>query len=981
MGEGDAPADETPPASAETPPASAETPPPSDESPPPSGESPPPADAPPPPGPDAPPPTELDPPPTDSPEPGAPAALPQPGAPAALPTPEPGPASGAPPPEDDGTTLPQVRLAPPPPYPESAREAGLEGSVLLELALSELGLVLDASVLQSSDPVFEGSALEAAFGLQFTPALDADGRAVPMVLQYRMLFSLDVVATVGVEGVVRQAGTRDPVVGATIVATPFVLVTDGAPAEEGAGEEGPGEEGAGEEGAGEEGAGEEGAGEAGAAEAPDAEVVLREDAAVTVSTDADGRFVLAGLDPGSWQVVASSPGFEADPLDVEVAAGEVVSLTFWLAPLRPWESTSADETMEIIGFRLPPEITERRLDASQVRYMPGTGGDIVRAVQTQPGVARTPFSTGALLVRGTPSDASGFYLGGARLPLVFHFGGLSTVLPSDLLDEVRFLPGTYGVRYGRHLGGVVDLIPRAELAERSHGKASLDLFQASVFHTQKLSDHWTLTGAIRRSYIDAILGPLVNIDPSYSLRLPAFTDGQLRGLYVDDRGSSVDLMALFSDDRFTFTELDGDGDNTTSKIRSGFVKGRVGWNHVLGKGWESELSFMAGPEATQAEYQGSQEAYEQIQREQLRFEVTRPVPEGGVVGWRMGMDFESSREDFKYALDDLDGFFPYADPEEGDVRVLRPGLYLEQTQSIGWLQGTPGVRIDWMSTDEGWFALTVDPRFRMRAELPNGTVLNGGVGRYSQFPLLRETLESSNGNPDLGPESAIQLSVGAQHEFFPGLSLEGTIYYSALSQLVVGLDNRFTFELAPPPMAPYDTDPYDNEGTGKAYGLELLSRYEDKRTFAFVALTLSRATRIEREGQEPGLFQYDQPVMLTLSGSRVLPRGWRAGGRFRLTSGNPYTPIVNSFYDLDEQTWLPVFAESNVARMPTWWALDVRVDKQWTYRTWALTLYFDIQNITNRRNVELLNFSPDYSLEIPVYGLPILPAFGLEAQW
>ena len=61
--------------------------------------------------------------------------------------------------------------------------------------------------------------------------------------------------------------------------------------------------------------------------------------------------------------------------------------------------------------------------------------------------------------------------------------------------------------------------------------------------------------------------------------------------------------------------------------------------------------------------------------------------------------------------------------------------------------------------------------------------------------------------------------------------------------------------------------------------------------------------------------------------------------------------------------------------------MDLRVDKDWVFHNWTLTGYLDLQNATNRRNVELMTFSYDYSEELPVYGLPILPAFGLKGAW
>jgi len=57
-----------------------------------------------------------------------------------------------------------------PEYPEAAKEAGLEGAVTVELVVGEDGRVVEVSVVDSSDPAFEESALEAASRCEFRPA-------------------------------------------------------------------------------------------------------------------------------------------------------------------------------------------------------------------------------------------------------------------------------------------------------------------------------------------------------------------------------------------------------------------------------------------------------------------------------------------------------------------------------------------------------------------------------------------------------------------------------------------------------------------------------------------------------------------------------------------------------------------------------------------------------------------------------------------
>ena len=55
--------------------------------------------------------------------------------------------------------------------------------------------------------------------------------------------------------------------------------------------------------------------------------------------------------------------------------------------------------------------------------MPGTFGDPLRVVQNLPGVARTPFGLGALVIRGASPNDSGIYVEGHKIPLLYHFLG------------------------------------------------------------------------------------------------------------------------------------------------------------------------------------------------------------------------------------------------------------------------------------------------------------------------------------------------------------------------------------------------------------------------------------------------------------------------------------------------------------------------------------------------------------------------------
>ena len=94
-------------------------------------------------------------------------------------------------------------------------------------------------------------------------------------------------------------------------------------------------------------------------------------------------------------------------------------------------------------------------DAARI---PGSFGDPVRIIQTLPGAAKAPFGSGLLIIRGSNPEDTGVYVDGVRIPIIYHLTGTSSVIAPGVIDEVEYLPGGYGVQYGRTMGGTVNII-------------------------------------------------------------------------------------------------------------------------------------------------------------------------------------------------------------------------------------------------------------------------------------------------------------------------------------------------------------------------------------------------------------------------------------------------------------------------------------------------------------------------------------------
>jgi hypothetical protein len=85
-------------------------------------------------------------------------------------------------------------------------------------------------------------------------------------------------------------------------------------------------------------------------------------------------------------------------------------------------------TLEVRGERPPVETTVHRMEPEQIRTIPGTNGDALRAVETLPGVARPPGVDGQLVVRGSSPQDTAIFIDGISVPSAYHFGGMVSVI-------------------------------------------------------------------------------------------------------------------------------------------------------------------------------------------------------------------------------------------------------------------------------------------------------------------------------------------------------------------------------------------------------------------------------------------------------------------------------------------------------------------------------------------------------------------------
>lgn len=842
------------------------------------------------------------------------------------------------------TKAPELKQFVPADYPKDAEKQGLTAQVKMQVTIGADGLVEDVKVLEPVGNGFDEAATTAVRQFVFSPA-EVDNVPAPVKIEYVYNFTLSdapkLEPDAGVAappppayltGQLLSRGSRNRIEGGTVRCGDNPL-------------------------------------------APEA------------LSDAEGMFRLETVG-GECQVRAVANGFELFTTKETLEPGDTLEVRYFLIPV----SIGFETTVK--GKREKKEVVRRTLERQELQKIPGTFGDPIRVLQNFPGVARAPFISGALIVRGANPNQTGTYMDGVEIPLLFHLGGGPSVINSEFIDRIDFFPGGFGARYGRAVGGIVDVATRKGASDTWHGSAKVDFLDTSVFIEAPVGNGASVAAAGRRSYVDALI-PLVlpqRPDGTTLLVLPRYWDYQVRADFGRNRkenapsASSYYVMAFGSDDQLTLVSSNPSQPRDISlDFRTLFHRVKGDWTYRAGS-FTSVLTPYAGYDLASANLGAIRfkaDVWNLGLREDLQLELNR------FFTLRGGVDVFFDHLKGEAELPILSGTqyvgFPGAEPKVEFQKIGRSvnsfdgAAYFETDLKLDAFTLTPGVRATHVRAN-GVEMDTVDPRLWLRFKISDANAVKGSVGLYSQAPDSTDLERPPFGNPNLTFERAFQTSFGFEQRLTENLNVDVTGFYNRRFDNVVSPGRRIVNE-----DGTVTQEQYSNAGLGRAYGMELMLRHDvTKNFFGWLAYTLSRS-EVRRAGSTAGyaLSNNDQTHILTLVASYRLPYGFELGGRFRYVTGAIKTPITHSYdiYQADSNGYSPTRGELNSVRRPDFHQLDVRIDKSFLFQQWTLNVYLDVQNVYNRANEEASFFDYRFRKEIPVPGIPILPVLGVKGTF
>ncbi|MBC7978396.1 MAG: TonB-dependent receptor plug domain-containing protein, partial [Myxococcales bacterium] len=687
-----------------------------------------------------------------------------------------------------------------------------------------------------------------------------------------------------------------------------------------------------------------------------AEVAL-EGATDHVTTDTAGRFTLEA--PLGANLVVTSQRHGAA---LALVSGHELDDIVLLLDL-------ATEKIEIGDLAPTAAQGAAQLDREDLQRMPGTGGDVVRALTAMPGVVNTQLPVGysGVVIRGSSPQDSKVLIDDFEVPLLFHPLGIRAVVPAESIQALNFIPGGFDVSYGRSSSGIVQLTTRPGSETRTT-QAEVSLIDGGLVAQGSIGQRTRYMVALRRSVIDFVL-PLA-IPDSVDLSLttvPQYWDEQVRIDHTLSSTWDLTFSSLGTDDVFElFTTKDEDAGAKRFYSRTRFLRLTGAAKYRSGE-WQASLALSGMLTDLRAEIGLYQRLGVTTPLITPRATATRTMAKAlGLkdVVWSSGAEAQIgySTIDIAIPLERREGEpFPAYDPEDTTTNfqgsVWFPDFAAWTSVAASFdprVRVTLGLRADAFARPG---EIAVQPRSEIQVRLTDTLSTRFAAGRYRRPPEFQSEFLDKN----VKSERSDQMIMGLEYTPILGVRVQGSLYYTDRSKLIT-----------------HEADgSLVNRGRGTSKGGEILAVIHGGTWFGWLGYSYSNSQRVDVPGGPSRLFDYDQPHSLNLAAS--WKRGhWQLGGRFQLYSGLPSTPVIGAEFDSDRNLHIPIPGEVNSDRAPIHHQLDVRVDYAWTWGPAKLLAYLDVQNVYLDRSVVTYFYSYDYTQRSAFESLPLLPSAGLR---
>ena len=704
----------------------------------------------------------------------------------------------------------------------------------------------------------------------------------------------------------------------------------------------------------------------------------------TVS-DTNGRFIFTGVKPGYVRITASSVGFEQSTTgEFFVTNAKKANVEI---PLTETQVRIGEIVVKASPYRKSEEspVSLRRIGIEQIEKNPGGNRDISKVIQSFPGVASTPAYRNDVIVRGGGPSENKFYLDGVEIPNLNHFatqgasGGPVGIVNVDFIREVNFYSGAFPANVSNALSSVLDMRQIDGNKDKLKFRGSIGASDLALTADGPVGDKTTFIASARRSYLQFLFSAL------QLPFLPTYNDFQFKTRTRIDEKNEITFLGLGAIDQFQLN-LNAN-DTPEQRYILSYLPVNEQWNYTVGAvykhyrkhGYDTWVLSRNYLHNTSYKYQDNDKSLGKLLdyvsgeiENKFRFDRTVETHNKYKINFGLSAQYAkySNNTDQKFyienALEELQynsfiDMFHY-----GAFGQLSKGYFNQR------LILSLGIRVDgstWSKQMENPLN-QLSPRFSSSLMLTRKLSWNFNIGQYFERPPYTALGFKDNKGEFVNRKNGLKY-IKTDH-YVTGFELRPN------NKTQITLEGFFK-KYAHYPFSVTDSVPLSTKGAdfgvfgneelvpiskGRAYGIELLGRSQDLAGFNTVlSYTYVRSEFEDLRAAYLGTYlhtSWDNRHLLNITVTRTFKNNWYVGLKWRFVGGAPYTPYdeakssVKQAWDVQGGPYLD-YSKFNSKRLKPFHQLDIRVDKQYYFKSWSINFYIDIQNVYNYKADQ-----PDY---------------------
>lgn len=710
------------------------------------------------------------------------------------------------------------------------------------------------------------------------------------------------------------------------------------------------------------------------------------------ATNSDGQYALLEIPANTYNIRVSIIGYQSQIIyNVVIRSEGNIDVDVQLEQAE----IGLDEVVVSVNPFTKLETTPlsiQNLNQQEIASYPGGNNDIAKVIQSFPGVSGSVAGfRNDVIIRGGAPNENVYYLDGIEIPTINHFstqgsaGGPVGLLNVSFFEGVTLSASSFAASYDNALSGVLEFNQRNGNAREFVGNFRLGssesalTFEGPLFKSDKPEANTSYIVSVRRSYLQ-LLFQAIGLP-----FLPDYWDYQYKITHQINSKNELLFTGVGSIDNSSVNELDEfDAEQKAIQDQVPVLEQQ---SNTIGMRWRHRFNDNKGlmdvVVSQNSLYNKFSRFTDNVNEQGLYFqndanELERKLRHQIKLfsgPWTYAFGYSVQHVSYDNTTQDLVNDRNFIT----DLSFIRYGAHF-QASAKGLedrVQFTAGLRVDdndFMKDGVGILG-QISPRISYSYKLDSSGQWkwNQSWGIYYKIPPY--TILGFEDN--MGTWANREAKYIRSEHFVGGfeyiinessrISLEA--FYKKYFNYPVSVADQVSLANKGGGFEVFGSELIQSDGLGRTQGLELL--YQQKFTGLWYGIASFTWFKSEFSGSDlvyrPSL--WDNQFLISALGGYKFRNNWEISSRYRYLGRAPFIPT-----DLEQSLeFYPAIIKdySSVGqnRLDAYNQIDIRVDKKWSYTSWSLDVFFEVQNILGNANPE----EPSYGLARDENGEVVIP--------